>query len=175
MISSLTYRMKRNGAGLASICILSTAILVALTGSIGYYAGTGSIVERMSPYDLSVQIKDLDGIESYAAACRAQIEQTFMELGVQKKSFYECCYAGLYAPVKADVLDLFSVLNQEVKPESKSDQKSSAKSDTRLEQKAAQADLAADVDKEISAAKNTSESFAQDQQQGRLCISPFFK
>lgn len=169
MISSLTYRMKRNGAGLASICILSTAILVALTGSIGYYAGTGSIVERMSPYDLSVQIKDLDGIESYAAACRAQIEQTFMELGVQKKSFYECCYAGLYAPVKADVLDLFSVLNQEVKPESKSDQKSSAKSDTRLEQKAAQADLAADVDKEISAAKNTSESFAQDQQQGRLC------
>lgn len=152
MISSLTYRMKRNGAGLASICILSTAILVALTGSIGYYAGTGSIVERMSPYDLSVQVKDLEGIESYAAAYRAQIEQTFMELGVQKKSFYECSYAGLYAPVKADVLDLFSVLNQEVKPGQKSDQKSSAESDEKTEQKAAEA-----------------ESLAQDQQQGSLC------
>ena len=32
-LSSLTYRMKRNGAGLASICILSTMVLVMLSAT----------------------------------------------------------------------------------------------------------------------------------------------
>lgn len=116
MISSLTYRMKRNGAGLASICILSTAILVALTGSVVYYAGTDGIVERVNPYDLSVQVKSPDGMadgKKFYAACRTEIEDTLLELGVQMKSFYEVNFAGLYAPVKDGVLDIYSMLQQE--------------------------------------------------------------
>ena len=35
----MVYRMKRNGAGLASICILSTMVLVTMMGAGSLYAG----------------------------------------------------------------------------------------------------------------------------------------
>lgn len=38
-VSSMMYRMKRNGAGLASICILSTMVLVMLSGTACLYLG----------------------------------------------------------------------------------------------------------------------------------------
>ena len=38
-ISSMAYRMKRNGAGLASVCILSTMVLVMMVGSSCLYFG----------------------------------------------------------------------------------------------------------------------------------------
>ena len=39
-VSSMTYRMKRNGAGLASICILSTMVLVMIMSTASLYIGT---------------------------------------------------------------------------------------------------------------------------------------
>ena len=38
-VSSLVYRMKRNGAGLASICILGTMVLVMLSSTTCLYFG----------------------------------------------------------------------------------------------------------------------------------------
>ena len=38
-VSSMAYRMKRNGAGLASICILSTMVLVMLSSTTSLYFG----------------------------------------------------------------------------------------------------------------------------------------
>lgn len=38
-VSGMTYRMKRNGAGLASICILSTMVLVMLSSTISLFSG----------------------------------------------------------------------------------------------------------------------------------------
>lgn len=38
-ISSMVYRMKRNGAGLASICILATMVLVMLSTTVSLYFG----------------------------------------------------------------------------------------------------------------------------------------
>lgn len=56
-VSSLSYRMKRNGASLASICILATVILVALVGTAGFYTGADDIIERHYPYDMGVSIE----------------------------------------------------------------------------------------------------------------------
>ncbi|MDE5860149.1 MAG: ABC transporter permease, partial [Oscillospiraceae bacterium] len=42
-VSSMIYRMKRNGAGLASICILSTMVLVTLSSTICLYVGEEDI------------------------------------------------------------------------------------------------------------------------------------
>ena len=39
-VSSMVYRMKRNGAGLASICILYTMVLVMLSTTVCLYLGT---------------------------------------------------------------------------------------------------------------------------------------
>lgn len=35
-VSSMVYRMKRNGAGLASICVLSTMVLVMILGAAAF-------------------------------------------------------------------------------------------------------------------------------------------
>ena len=43
----MTYRMKRNGAGLASICILSTMVLVMISSTMSLYIGVGdSLADR---------------------------------------------------------------------------------------------------------------------------------
>lgn len=46
-VSSMVYRMKRNGTGLASICILSTMVLVMLSSTVCLYGGMeGSLRSR---------------------------------------------------------------------------------------------------------------------------------
>ena len=46
-ISSMVYRMKRNGAGLASICILATMVLVMLSSTTAlYFGGEGALLAR---------------------------------------------------------------------------------------------------------------------------------
>ena len=46
-ISSMVYRMKRNGAGLASICILATMVLVMLSSTTAlYFGGEGALIAR---------------------------------------------------------------------------------------------------------------------------------
>ncbi len=58
-ISSMVYRMKRNGAGLASICILCTMVLVMISSSMSLYVGEEDSLQERYPYDLSVNINAL--------------------------------------------------------------------------------------------------------------------
>lgn len=55
-VSSMVYRMKRNGAGLASICILSTMVLVTLSSTASLYLGMEDSINDMCPYDINVEI-----------------------------------------------------------------------------------------------------------------------
>lgn len=56
-ISSMTYRMKRNGAGLASICILSTMVLVTLSCCVSLYGNISHTLAINNPYQLQVEIQ----------------------------------------------------------------------------------------------------------------------
>ena len=47
-VSSLVYRMKRNGAGLASICILSTMVLVMLASTASLYFGAEDAISTLA-------------------------------------------------------------------------------------------------------------------------------
>lgn len=53
-ISSMTYRMKRNGAGLASICILATMVLVMLSSTACLYTGAEDSLRVRYPRDISI-------------------------------------------------------------------------------------------------------------------------
>lgn len=55
-LSSVVYRMKRNGAGLASICILSTMMLVTISSTVCLYAQNENAIAARYPHDISVQI-----------------------------------------------------------------------------------------------------------------------
>lgn len=48
-VSQMAYRMKRNGAGLASICILSTMVLVTLSSTICLYIGEEDMLRNRYP------------------------------------------------------------------------------------------------------------------------------
>ncbi len=53
--SSMIYRMKRNGAGLASICILCTMVLVMLSSTICLYTGAENSISNSYPRDILVE------------------------------------------------------------------------------------------------------------------------
>lgn len=68
-ISSMVYRMKRNGAGLASICILCTMVLVMLSGTVCLYAGTEDSLRNRYPRNIMVDatFRSMEAMESEAA------------------------------------------------------------------------------------------------------------
>ena len=51
-VSSMAYRMKRNGAGLASICILLTMILVMLSSTSALYTGEEQCLDARYPNEI---------------------------------------------------------------------------------------------------------------------------
>ncbi len=91
-LSSLVYRMKRNGAGLASICILSTMVLVTVSSTVCMYAQTKDAVERRFPHDICMEFvsDDYGETQSY----RDLTEEVLAECGesaenVEDFHFYE--------------------------------------------------------------------------------------
>lgn len=56
-VSSMVYRMKRNGAGLASICILCTMVLVMLSSTVCLYGGMDSSLRSRYPRNIMTDNK----------------------------------------------------------------------------------------------------------------------
>lgn len=63
-VSSMIYRMKRNGAGLASICILCTMVLVMVSSTVCLYSGTEDSLRTRYPRHINIQanVKDYSEI-----------------------------------------------------------------------------------------------------------------
>lgn len=59
-VSSMVYRMKRNGAGLASICILATMVLVMISSTTSLYFGEEDALSSRYPREINIDISTLD-------------------------------------------------------------------------------------------------------------------
>lgn len=60
-ISGMLHRMKQNAAGLASICILSTMVLVTVSTCTALYMGQEDMLKQLNPSDITIDIyKDPD-------------------------------------------------------------------------------------------------------------------
>lgn len=59
-VSSMVYRMKRNGAGLASICILATMVLVMISSTTSLYFGEEDALAIRYPREINIDISTLD-------------------------------------------------------------------------------------------------------------------
>ena len=55
-VSSMVYRMKRNGAGLASICILCTMVLVIMMGAGSLYVGQEESLNTRYPHEFAASV-----------------------------------------------------------------------------------------------------------------------
>ena len=55
-VSGMLHRMKRNAVGLANICILSTMVLVMVSGTLSLYLGTEDSLRSNHPGDMTVRV-----------------------------------------------------------------------------------------------------------------------
>ena len=56
-VSGMLYRMRRNAVGLANICILSTMVLVMVSGTLALYLSSQRTLEKQFPAELSVAVR----------------------------------------------------------------------------------------------------------------------
>lgn len=56
-VSGMLHRMNRNAVGLANICILSTMVLVMISGTLSLYMGTENILDMSSPASLNIDVR----------------------------------------------------------------------------------------------------------------------
>lgn len=99
-VSSMMYRMKRNGAGLASICILSTIVLVMLSSVVCLYIGNeGRLLDR---YPREIELYAYTPDESYMELIRQDVDSVLEELSLEQKSVTSYRYLGLSSYFKED-------------------------------------------------------------------------
>lgn len=65
-VSGMIYRMKQNATGLATICILSTMVLVMLSSTASLYFGMEDSVKNRYPYQIHINAtKDSDELRAF--------------------------------------------------------------------------------------------------------------
>lgn len=93
-VSSMVYRMKRNGAGLASICILATMVLVMMASTTSLYFGEEDALRSRYPRDINISfisIEDMSYLSDESiSAWQDDISSFLEEQGVVAENNY--CY-----------------------------------------------------------------------------------
>ena len=108
-VSSMVYRMKRNGAGLASICILATMVLVMMASTACLYFGEEDAINSRYPRDINLEFR-MDRLSDFSDAHTQILKNGVLEelqsRGVSPKNDY--CYrsASLYGFVKENIVEV---------------------------------------------------------------------
>ena len=103
-VSNLIFRMKKNAIGLATISILSTMVLVTLSGGANIYAGGDYMQNAMFPHDFSIQGKEITGEVLDQALTEFVQEQ---QLQISKKVIYQYYTIGVSGRT-GNQLDIYS-------------------------------------------------------------------
>ncbi len=110
-VSSMIYRMKRNGAGLASICVLSTMVLVMISSSACLYVGAEDSLRHRYPYDveIAVHMQNLANLkEERISQIRKGYQEVFAKENVVPKRTAEYSYAVISGLLQGTVLEVDS-------------------------------------------------------------------
>ena len=94
-VSNLISRMRKNAAGLATISILSTMLLVTLVGTINIYVGGQDYITTLHPKDYNVSIvlpKSTDQKE----ALLDKVQQVAQDTGLKKPSYITYLYQSAF-------------------------------------------------------------------------------
>lgn len=83
-VSQMDFRMKKNGAGLASICILATMALVTMTSVSGLYFGSEQIMRKLYPRDMSYSI--FSNSDEFAEHLTEAMIDTAREYGAEPRN-----------------------------------------------------------------------------------------
>ena len=114
-VSGMLYRMKRNGVGLANICIIATMVMVMISGTLSMYLGAGEMVDLSAPTDIVMQARhyysytegedeeqrvpmDIEKLNAYALS-------RYKELGYEPTSGYQIEYLCISAEISREGYD----------------------------------------------------------------------
>lgn len=88
-VSGMMYRMKQNALGLATICILSTMVLVTVSTTVAMYAGIEDQVRNSCPYDLMLETTVWEeGDTDRMQAVKTETDRLLNEYQVKKSTEY---------------------------------------------------------------------------------------
>ena len=100
-VSGMLYRMKQNAVGLASICILSTMVIITVSTTVSLYLGIDGMQRDAYPEDVMVELQYKEMTDAKAAKIASQMEALSSKLAKEKnvtitdvKAYTEksCCY-----------------------------------------------------------------------------------
>jgi len=103
-VSGLLYRMKQNAVGLASICILSTMVLVTVSTTVCLYLGAGEALQSRYPTDISVTREGASA--DSASDTRTAVEAAVTKSGRTAKDLQDYTYLFFTAQLSDDTLEL---------------------------------------------------------------------
>ncbi len=109
-VSSMVYRMKRNGCGLASICVLATMVLVMVSSTTCMYVGTENRLVRQYPYQIWAYCHTSDetagesGLQNDAdiQQIKDTVDAALLDLGVEKLEELTYSYFAVSAFLQED-------------------------------------------------------------------------
>ncbi len=108
-VSSMAYRMTRNGAGLASICILLTMVLVMLSSTSCLFFGAEDALRVRYPNELSADAY-VNGAEydeyEYFQPVRDYIDDVLEKYDVNQENITDYCVASLSGQLFGSELEL---------------------------------------------------------------------
>ena len=107
-VSSMAYRMKRNGAGLASICILLTMIFVTISSTSALYTNAEDCLSVRYPNDFRIytgRYGYIDGSGEVAKRMKELITGTLDERGIEAGSFKDYSVYTIDGYFENDVLE----------------------------------------------------------------------
>ena len=98
-VSSMAFRMKKNGAGLASVCILATMVLVTISSTASLYMGMEDSLAAMHTRDASIDIRlknpDFERETEFSESLTSDLEKH--DVSVKNKAAYmKAEVAGYY-------------------------------------------------------------------------------
>ena len=106
-VASMAYRMKRNGAGLASICILATMVLVMISSTTCLYSGAEDSIRAKYPRNISLNVgltaQGLDG--SALDGMRAGIGRLLSAAGAEPEGLLDYRYTAADGVLTAGNID----------------------------------------------------------------------
>ena len=96
-VSSMAFRMRRNGAGLASICILMTMVLVMISSTASLYAGAEDSIVTRYPRGINVGV-GFDSAVNMESDVVKQLQQTIQPYAGQAQldNWCDATVAGMF-------------------------------------------------------------------------------
>ena len=107
-VSSMVYRMKRNGAGLASICILVTMVLVMLSASACLYFGAEDSLMSRYPREINIDVnlyEPEDMGDEQLSVLRGGIGDILEKNGIQPTNISDYRFAVISGKLTEDIFE----------------------------------------------------------------------